>query len=429
MNTSKVKNSELIKHTSAIHINNTISVIERKVSNILLKKAFPHLVHKEKNSISIKEIIFLLGWTTDNNYELIKNSLKKLNVTQIEWNILKRDKKNEWGIATIISGAKIKNGICEYSYSPILRDLLSMPNIYAKLNMAIQAKFNSKYSLALWEFLIETLCSSNNSELTTKFIDLVDVRKILGISILNMYEEYKFLNRDVLKKAIAEINIISDIEVKTITQRKEKKITAIAFVIKRKKNFDYPLLDFDSTDFSEKSCDYEQEADDKLEHLLKSEFRLSATCITDLLKNYSKAQVEANINYVKQQSSNNKIRNIAAYFISSLKDNWGNDLIARHNNTKDNSLDAKMKVNRYIEDQPAIWSKVLEQLKKLMNDDVFLAWITKLEFLKYSEENQLIEMKAQSAFYRDWISNNYGKDILLASQLVIPKVNKINIHH
>lgn len=221
MNKLEQKGNELIKHTSAIHISNTISAIERKISNILLKNAFSYLLTKEVHVISLREIMSFLGWSTTNeSYDAIKNALKKLNTTQIEWNILGKDKKNKWGATTIISWAQIEDGICKYSYSPILRDLLAAPNIYARLNMAVQARFDSKYSLALWEFLVEFMCSASNNCVATDWIELHSIRRVLGIEKAKSCAEFKVLNRDVLKKAITEINSVSDIKVECKHKRK-----------------------------------------------------------------------------------------------------------------------------------------------------------------------------------------------------------------
>lgn len=425
----KLKSNELIKHTSAIHISNTISLIERKISNILLKKAFAHLSIKDKHSIHIKEIMYLLGWSTDNNYELIKNALKKLNITQIEWNILKKDKKNEWGVTTIISGVKVKNGICEYSYSPLLKDLMAIPNIYAKLNMAVQAKFNSKHSLALWEFLVEILCNTSNNCITTNWMELHIIRKILGVDGAKMYEEFKILNRDVLKKATSEINNISDIEIKCIYKRCGKKIIAIAFSVSRKQNFDYLLVD---SGFSEmEGLDIARseliENNGSLIDRLRIEFNIPCKTAQKIVKDYAKEKIEKTIKYVQEQISNKKINKIPAYFISALKEDWNLETSATSNILCSDSI-INSEVEVHLQSQKSPWKEILIHLRDWYGNLIYHTWFTKVIFVDYNKENNLLNIRADTTFYGNWINSNYKQDILKASQLIIPQIRDVEIH-
>lgn len=433
MNYLKLKNNELIKHTSAIHISNTISVIERKISNILLKKAFAYLSTRDKHFIYVKEIIHLLGWSTDNNYEVIKNALKKLNTTQIEWNILKKDKKNEWGVTTIISGVKVKNGICEYSYSPVLKDLLAIPNIYAKLNMIVQAKFNSKHSLALWEFLVEILCSANSNCITTNWIELCNIRKILGVEEAGMYEEFKVLNRDVLKKATAEINNISDIEVECRHKRYGKKIIAIAFVVSRKQDFDYLSVNSEGneTESLDIACSDlvidQNENSNGLIDRLKIEFNIPCKTAQKVVKDYNKEKIEKTIEYVKEQIANKKVNKIPAYFISALKEDWNLEISSVSNNLcNDSAINSEVEV--HLQSQESPWKEILIYLRDWHGTLVYHTWFTKIMFVDYNKENNLLNIKANTTFYRDWIYSNYNQDILKASQLVIPQIRDIQIN-
>jgi len=77
--------TELIKHTAAIHIKSDLSLIDRKVMNILLKNAYETLDTSRYHSIRLNEIRNLIGWT-GKNYSSLKKSLSKLVSTKIEWN-------------------------------------------------------------------------------------------------------------------------------------------------------------------------------------------------------------------------------------------------------------------------------------------------------------------------------------------------------
>lgn len=88
---------EVIKHSSVIQISNKINFLERRSWNVLLANAFDDLKEKDIFEISIKKLAEILEYDS-NNMEYLKNILRRLNITQIEWNILNKDKKMEWGV-------------------------------------------------------------------------------------------------------------------------------------------------------------------------------------------------------------------------------------------------------------------------------------------------------------------------------------------
>ena len=62
----------------------------------------------------------------------------------------------------------------------------------------------------LWEYLIENLCSSKTDEITTDYIKLDDIRKLLGILNNKSYDNYAILRAQALLPALKEINDKSD---------------------------------------------------------------------------------------------------------------------------------------------------------------------------------------------------------------------------
>lgn len=132
----KIKATEkntLIKHSAVVHISNSLTVIERKISNILLKNAFSNLSKVTKHSISIREILNELGHSEDGfkNYAFIVDSIQKLVSTSVTFNILAKDKKRKWaGTMALLAEAFPKGGCIEYSYPPSLIECMARPNIY-----------------------------------------------------------------------------------------------------------------------------------------------------------------------------------------------------------------------------------------------------------------------------------------------------------
>jgi hypothetical protein len=234
-----VQKNELIKHTGAIHITNTLTLVQRKTSNVLLKNAFPSLLEHETHSMAIADVAAAIGLES-NNHDAIKDALRVLAKTQLEWNILGTDRKNEWGVSTALASVRIKDGICEYAYSPHLRELLRNPNIYARLNLVVQNGFRSKHALALWELLSGALSAGKAEKVSTEWMSLDSYRQLLGFSTSD-YPEFKYLNRDLIKFPLSEINRVSDIQADVEYQRKNRVVTGLRFHVERKGTFQLAL--------------------------------------------------------------------------------------------------------------------------------------------------------------------------------------------
>lgn len=238
--------NEVVKHVGAIHISNSLSLLERKVSNVLLRNAWDSLLTADVHTIKIRDLAQAVGFNSG-DMELIKDTLRALRNIEIQWNTLGRDRKNVWTTSGILASIRIfeGSGVCEYSYPPPLRSILRNPNIFARLNLLIQRQFGSKYALALWEYASGELSLSADEgakeRCLTEWIAVEALRRLLG-SENPAYDEYKIFNRDVLKPAVSEINRISNLEIlETETQREKRKITALRFSIASKETYQLPL--------------------------------------------------------------------------------------------------------------------------------------------------------------------------------------------
>ena len=122
------KNNTLIKHSGAIHITNKLTLIDRKVINVLLKNAYDDLGKKDSYKISISELGKAIGWDGNKSLKKIKDCLTKLNTTAMQGNIFGKDKKSDkdtWTTVTFLSSADLKSneGYCKYRYDRFNRPL------------------------------------------------------------------------------------------------------------------------------------------------------------------------------------------------------------------------------------------------------------------------------------------------------------------
>tara|TARA_X000001036_G_C20205348_1_gene613318 strand:- start:149 stop:532 length:384 start_codon:yes stop_codon:yes gene_type:complete len=112
------KIATLTKHTALIHASGRLSLVERKLNNVLLKHAFNDLETKDIHTIEISKLRSLYGMTKDYNDKHLENSLRHIREKSIEFNIFEQDKQNSkiWVNTSFLSWVDIdfKKGVCEY---------------------------------------------------------------------------------------------------------------------------------------------------------------------------------------------------------------------------------------------------------------------------------------------------------------------------
>ena len=224
--------NEVVKASPAIQIQSKITHLQRRAWNVLLANAYNELPNKEIHTVSIKDLSSKLGYDSGNQ-EYLRETLEALVDLTVKWNVLGKDKEQEWGVATLLAEAKIKNGICSYAFAPTLRHKLHNPSVYSKLNLRLQNEFSSQYALILWEVCFDYFDQRRN-EGETPFIPLDTFRELLGIES-NEYKTFKALNQLLIKPAIKEINDLTDYHIEVEQKRTGRSISDLKFRIQRVK--------------------------------------------------------------------------------------------------------------------------------------------------------------------------------------------------
>ena len=224
---------EVIKASPAIQIQGKITHLQRRAWNVLLANAYNELPDKEIHHVSVAELAAKLGFNS-NNEDYLKDALRELRACEVEWNILGKNNKEEWGVAGLLADARIVDGICRYSFSPQLRLKLYNPRMYSRLNLRLQNQFKSQYALILWEVCFDYF-DVHWGQGETPFIPIETFRELLGVES-NEYSEFKDLNKKVIKAAIKEINDLTDYLVEVEQKRIGRKVAELKFrIIKVKK--------------------------------------------------------------------------------------------------------------------------------------------------------------------------------------------------
>ena len=224
------KELELKKHSALVQISNKVTAEQRKCFNVLLYIA-KDILKENSNTIEFKvdlvKIKKMAGISASNNQQ-IKRSLRDIANIVIEFNILNKDKKNEWSIFHLLSRAHIVDGsgILDFEFPKEIRETLLRPDIYVLLDLNIIKGLQSKYSIALYEFL------RDYKNIKTVKIKIADFKKLMGSE--KYYSDFNKLRDRVISPAIGDINEKTDLNVSHKEINEGKKIVALQFFIEEK---------------------------------------------------------------------------------------------------------------------------------------------------------------------------------------------------
>lgn len=302
---------ELKKHTATIHCSNSLSLLQRKISNALLYHAYHELLVCDIHKISVKQLCNLINYS-GHNYDAIKSALRQLVTTCIEWNLVDSEASNEsWTASTILASVKLSGSECYYSYSPHMKQLLHTPQMYGVVNLIIQAKFKSNYALALYEN-----CARYQNLSVTKWFDVALFRKLMGVPD-DKYIVFRDFKRRVLDKSVEEVNSYSDLTLEPELNRVGRKVSSIRFKISKKPK------EHSEIEATSKERKFTDEVEECISKIIDN-FQLSRSKAISLVDQYSHGTVMEKINLIKQSEAYRQasIRNLAAYFIKALKDDY-----------------------------------------------------------------------------------------------------------
>lgn len=224
--TGALRRESVKKNVAAIHISGKLSLLQRKLSNVLLLNAYDALTTAQIHTIDARTLAMMVGYNS-NDFDTLRSSLRALAETVAEWDMLDEKGRQEWGVSSLLSFAKLKAGVCEYAYSPALAQKLHDPKIYALINVNIQRNFSSGHGLALYENCYRFVRTGS-----TGWWTLGVFRKLMGVDGSSYYETFKHLNAKIIKPAVKEVNKSSDIIIEPEFKKKGRSVTDIRFLIR-----------------------------------------------------------------------------------------------------------------------------------------------------------------------------------------------------
>lgn len=124
----------------------------------------------------------------------------------VDYNLLGKDRQEEWGAFTLLSEVRIANGEIFYALPPSIKNALLNPRMYARINIAITKGLSSKHSLALYE-VARDYVNVSIPRMSVKVF-----RNLMGVND-GQYEDFSDLRRRVIGPAVSEINAKTDLKI------------------------------------------------------------------------------------------------------------------------------------------------------------------------------------------------------------------------
>lgn len=284
------------------------SIWETRVFTKLVSLIQPGDADFKKYKLQIKDLVNFFGVNDNDAYVKIKavpeNLLKK--VVTIPYNEDGEERFLKTGLIAQATIPKKKEGYIELSFHPDLKPyLLQLKRTFLSYDIRNVLKISSVYSIRIYELL------KQYEKIGHREFDLETLKVILGVS--DKYKLYGHFKSRIISKAQKDLKKHTDIYFEYKEKKIKRKVVSIYFTIKR--NIHSEILTLKSKDIDE---DIER---------IKSELKLMELTydqVEDITKEYDKEYIEKRILYVKNQQKNKfqknqKINNIAAYFISVLK--------------------------------------------------------------------------------------------------------------
>lgn len=300
--TGSLRRPAVKKHVAAIHVSGKLSLLQRKLSNVLLLNAYDTLTSQNRHQIDARTLCLMIGYNS-NDIDTLKQSLKGLAETVAEWDMLDEKGQQEWGVSSLLSYAKLKGGICEYAYSPALAEKLHDPKVFALINLNIQRRFTSGHALALYENCYRFVRTGS-----TGWWSLDLFRRLMGLDGSSYYESYKHLNAKVIKPAVAEVNKTSNIQITPEIRKKGRQVSDIRFRIKE--NAQLAILDIDDGKGLRHGPVYGR----------LRELGISDRLARQWLTTHGEEQVAEKLDYVGERKN---VRNMVGYLSAALEEDFG----------------------------------------------------------------------------------------------------------
>lgn len=208
-----------------------LTLLSRRIYNVLLFHAQQQGVDKPKYSILLSELIDDARFTSHNT-ELLKSHIRDMQATTIEWHTSSGGAR-QWTstqlLGTVVIDEPGRGSPCtiSWTYPEAIRERLVKPAHYTRVLLEISSQMRSYAAAVLYELGARYLTSPGRLTMREDVIWWASV--LTGRSDITSVD-YRILHRDTIKKALAELDALSDeFKMEVIEHRRGRKVEELQF--------------------------------------------------------------------------------------------------------------------------------------------------------------------------------------------------------
>lgn len=225
----------LLKHVNAVALmpvqgGRRISLLGRRLFNVLLHRSQDE-GEQEEYEARLHEVVSAADYSSKDTAPL-KKILRELMSTTVEWQSPSSGEIETWDACNLLSGAGItkdkRSGAVtiRWRFDSKVRSQLLSPDRYARLSLEAITQLSSHAAMALYEICARYVDNPGHKTARQHWRWWKPV--LTGFSGDDSKSEYRFFKRDVLNRAIAEINERTNIEVRGPIEHKERDNKTVA---------------------------------------------------------------------------------------------------------------------------------------------------------------------------------------------------------
>ncbi len=297
----------VIKSNKIIEAKYRLNAIEQKI--ILFLVSMIKKDDKDFNiwKIKISELANFLGINSKYAYKELKKATYNMLDKKLRLKSPGRELQLNW-----LSSAEYlnKEGYVELEISKKLKVfLLQLKDNFTKYTLKQVISLKSIYSIRIYELL------KQYEKIGERYIEIQELKEMLGTS--DKYNLYKDFKKRTILRAQKELKEKTDLSFKFTEKKKTRKVIGINFFIKKNNPNKEECRRADITS-----------DDTELSNRLRKYFCLSPKDIKEVLEKYTKeyilekAEYVENVNRLNLSIEEHSIKNIRAYLLACLKDDW-----------------------------------------------------------------------------------------------------------
>jgi hypothetical protein len=208
-----------------------LTLLSRRIYNVFLYHAQRQGVDKPSYAILLSELIDDARFTS-NNTELLKSHIRDMQATTIEWHTSSGNAR-QWtstqllGPVTIDEPGRGQACTIGWSYPEPIRERLVRPAQYTRVLLEISSQMRSYAASVLYELGARYLTSPGRLTMREDVIWWASV--LTGRSDISTVD-YRILHRDTIKKALAELDTLSeDFRMEVVEHKRGRKVEELQF--------------------------------------------------------------------------------------------------------------------------------------------------------------------------------------------------------